>query len=274
MDILKNTLLQLESYNALIRYYIKADKGGVFGEKKINFNLGNSVSLDVFCGKVRQILQQDEYPQGFVHLISKLFFVCESISNLLAIHWNVEKNIYNDYSQAKSLERLSFGIYEFIRDEIIEADTEYQEFDDYPISAIMESGFKNDEFIIWPAYYLLQSITEAYLEQEKQDIEHQLSFKSEPDKEKFIQQQKETRVEDIINLSNGFCDKNLPFMYIRNNPIITQNNLFYYLLSEVLESIPTEEYEKYAMFDYTKYLQKKFRWNFAGLSLDSFTDLN
>ena len=274
MDTVKNTLLLLEKYNALIRYYTKADKDRDSGEKKIKFSFGDSVSLDASCGEVRQILQQAEYPRDFVYLINRLFLVCESISDLFAIHGNVERKMYNDYSQARPLERLSFGIYEFIRDEIIESDTGYQEFDGYPISETMEFFFKNDESIIWSAYYLLQNTTEAYLEQEKRDIEHQLSFKSEPDKEKFIQQQKETRVEEIINLSNGFCDKNLPFMYIRNNPIITQNNLFYCLLSEVLESIPTEEYEKYAMFDYPKYLQKKFRWNFACLSLDSFTDLN
>ena len=44
MDTVKNMLLLQESYNALIRYYIKADKGNVFGEKKINFSFGDSVN--------------------------------------------------------------------------------------------------------------------------------------------------------------------------------------------------------------------------------------
>jgi len=47
METLKNTLLLLEKFNALIRYYIKVDKDGVSGEKKINFNFGDSISLDV-----------------------------------------------------------------------------------------------------------------------------------------------------------------------------------------------------------------------------------
>jgi hypothetical protein len=136
-----------------------------------------------------------------------------------------------------------------------------------------ETVFKNDETILWQAYYLLQDVTEAYLEQEERDVEHQLSFKSEPDKEKFIQQQKENKVEEIINLSNGLCDKNMPFLYIRNNPIITYDNLFYYLLSEVMSLLSTDDYEKYVGLDYPKYLQKKYHWNFSSTTLDNYTDL-
>jgi hypothetical protein len=135
-----------------------------------------------------------------------------------------------------------------------------------------EFQFKNDEVIPWQTYYLLQNITEAYLIQEKQDIEHQLSFKSEPDKEKSIQQQKEIRAEEIINLSNDLCDKNLPFLYTRDNPMISQDNLFYLLLSEVMNRLSSENYVEYVQLDYQRYRKKNYQWNFASSSLDNYLE--
>jgi hypothetical protein len=178
------------------------------------------------------------------------------------------------------LDTFSLDIFRLIHFYIWNAEDKYSRhihfeiFDDEPLSKLIEFQFKSDNTILWQTYYLIQSITEAYLLQEKQDIEHQLSFKPESDKEKFIQQQKEARAGEIIDLSNGLCDKNVPFLYTRNNPMIKRNDLFYILLSEVMNKISAEEYAKYVELDYTKYRHKHFRWNFASTKLESYTELN
>ncbi len=274
MNSLQNILSLLENYNALIKYHIKADKEGLPNERKINFNSDNIPSIEDFQTNIRQTLHQRDYTQDFVYLIYRLYLVCKSNSDLFANHGAVEKQLNKLYPSANILEKLSFGIYEFIRDEIFYTDTEYPEFDNYPLSKMTEFVFKNDEAILWQTYYLLLNVTDAYLIQEKQDIEHQLSFKSEPDKDRFIQQQKESRTEEIINLSNGFCDKNLPFYYIRNNPMISKENLFYLLFSEVMDKFSADEYAKYVEINYSEYQRKNYQWNFASKTLDSYSNLH
>ena len=56
--------------------------------------------------------------------------------------------------------------------------------------------------------------------------------------------------------------------------MIKRNDLFYLLLSEVMNKIPSEEYAKYVELDYSKYQYKHFRWNFASTRLESYIELN
>lgn len=56
--------------------------------------------------------------------------------------------------------------------------------------------------------------------------------------------------------------------------MIEQNDLFYLLLSEVMNKIPSEEYAKYAELDYLRYQHKHFWWNFSGTTLDSYKELS
>lgn len=271
MTTLLNTLFLLENYNALIKYHIKAYKEGISDEGKIDFAFESIPDIDIFKSEVEQILQQGEYSEDFAYLLNRLYLLSQSNSDLFASYSAVEKLIYKEYPLSRDLEQFSFSVYEFIRDEVFCNNFWNDEKD--PLAKMTEFQFKNDESILWQTYYLLQSITEAYLIQEKQDIEHQLSFQSEPDKDKFIQQQKEIRAEEIINLSNDLCDKNLPFLYTRDNPMISQGNLFYLLLSEVMDKLSLEKYRKYAEIDYSKYQLKSFQWNFAGTTLDNYTEL-
>jgi hypothetical protein len=270
MTTLLNTLLLLENYNALIKYHIKAYKEGVADERKIDLAFESIPDIDIFKSEVEQILQQGEYSEDFAYLLNRLYLLGQSNSDLFASYSIVEKFIYKEYPFSKGLEQLSFSIYEFIRDEVFCSNLWKDE--KVLLAKMTEFQFKNDESILWQTYYLLQNITETYLIQEKQDIEHQLSFKSEPDKEKFIQQQKEIRAEEIISLSNDLCDKNLPFLYTRNNPMLSQNNLFYLLLSEVMNRLPSENYVEYVRLNYRRYRKKSYQWDFASSSLDNYSD--
>lgn len=271
MNTLQNTLLLLEKYNALIKYHIKVYKEGILDERKLIFDFESIPDIDIFKSEVEQILQQGEYSEDFVYLLNRLYLLSQSNSDLFASYSAVEKLIYREYPLSKDLEKFSFSVYEFIRDEVF--CNKLWNDDKEPLAKMTEFQFKNDESILWQTYYLLQSITEAYLIQKKQDIEHQLFFKSEPDKEKSIQQQKEIRAEEIINLSNDLCDKNLPFLYTRDNPMISQDNLFYLLLSEVMNRLSSENYVEYVQLDYQRYRKKSYQWNFASSSLDNYSEL-
>jgi len=271
MTTLLNILLLLEDYNALIKYHIKAHKKGISDERRIVLGFESIPNIDLFKSEVEQVLQQGEYSEDFAYLLNQLYLLSQSNSNLFASYSVVEKFIYKEYPLSRDLEQFSFSVYEFIRDEVFCNNLWNDEKD--PLAKMTEFQFKNDESILWQTYYLLQNITEAYLIQEKQDIEHQLSFKSEPDKEKFIQQQKEIRAEEIINLSNDLCDKNLPFLYIRDNPMISQDNLFYLLLSEVMNRLSSKDYIEYVRLDYQRYRKKSYQWNFASSSLDNYSEL-
>ena len=273
MTNIQNTLLLLKRYNALIKYHLKAYEEGLFDARKIDLDFENIPDIDAIKSEIKQTLQKRDYSEDFVCLVNRLYLLSQSNSDLFAIHSAIEKHIYKVYPFAKNLERLSFGIYEFIRDDASCGKLRVIGLDKSLLSEMVEFQFKNDEAILWQTYYLLQNITDAYLRQEKQDIEHQLSFKSEPDKDKFIQQQKERRAEEIIHLSNGFCDKNLTFMYAQGDPIITQNNLFCFLLSEVMNNLSSEEYAKYVELDYQVYQRKNYQWNFASSSLSSYSAL-
>lgn len=270
MTTLQNTLLLLENYNALIKYHVKAYKEGVSDEKKLDLAFESIPDIDIFKSEVEQVLQQGEYSKDFAYLLNRLYLLSQSNSDLFASYSVIEKFIYKEYPLSKGLEQLSFSIYEFIRDEVFCRNL--WDDDKPPLAKMTEFQFKNDESILWQTYYLLQNITEAYLIQEKQDIEHQLSFKSESDKEKFIQQQKEIRAEKIINLSNDLCDKNLPFLYTQNNMMISQDNLFYLLLSEVMNGLSSENYVEYVQLDYQRYRKKSYQWNFASSSLDNYLE--
>lgn len=270
MNTLQNTLLLLEKYNALIKYHLKAYKEGILDERKLNLSFESIPDIDIFKSEVEQILQQGEYSKDFSYSLNRLYLLSQSNSDLFANYSAIEKFIYKEYPFSKDLEQFSFSVYEFVRDEVFCSNL--WDDDKEPLIKMTEFQFKNDETILWQTFYLLQNITEAYLIQEKQDIEHQLSFKSEPDKDKFIQQQKEIRAEEIISLSNDLCDKNLPFLYTRNNPLISQDNLFYLLLSEVMNRLSPKDYIEYVQLDYRRYRKKNYQWNFASSSLDNYSE--
>lgn len=271
MDTLQNTLLLLENYNALIKYHVKAYKESISDERRLRLVFESITNIDLFKSEVEQVLQQGEYSEDFAYLLNRLYLLSQSNSDLFASYSAVEKLIYKEYPFSRDLEQFSFSVYEFVRDEVF-CSTLWDD-DKEPLTKMTEFQFKNDESILWQAYYLLQNITEAYLIQEKQDIEHQLSFKSESDKEKFIQQEKEKRAEEIISQSNDLCDKNLPFLYTRDNPMISQDNLFYLLLSEMMNRLSSENYVEYVQLDYRRYRKKSYQWSFASSSLDNYSEL-
>lgn len=284
MNTLQNILSILENFNALIKYHIKAYKEGLPDERKINLSFENIPEIESVRAEVLEILRTGDYSPNFVSLINRLYLLSESNSDLI-VEGNQQikqfaKELQKKYPFFNTLDTFSLDIFRLIHFDIWNAEDEYSRhihykgFNDNLFPQLIEFQFRSDKVILWQTYYLIQSITEAYLLQEKQDIEHQLSFKPESDKEKFIQQQKEARAGEIINLSNGLCDKNVPFLYTRNNPMIKRNNLFYLLLSELMNKISTEEYAKYVELNYTKYRYKYFRWNFASTKLESYTELN
>ncbi len=283
MNTLQNILSILENFNALIKYHIKAYKEGLPYKRKINLSFENIPNIESVREEVLGILQAGGYSSDFVHLINRLYLLSESNSDLI-VEGNQQtkqfaKELQKKYSFFNTLDIFSLDIFRLIHFDIWNAEDEYSRhihykcFDDNLFPQLIEFQFRSDNTILWQTYYLIQNITEAFVLQEKQDIEHQLSFKLDPDKEKFIQQQKEVRAEKIINLSNGLCDKNVPFLYTGNSPMIKRNDLFYLLLSEVMNKISSEEYAKYVELDYMKYRHKHFRWNFASSRLDSYTEL-
>ncbi|MDR2409889.1 MAG: hypothetical protein LBE13_17510, partial [Bacteroidales bacterium] len=284
MNTLQNILYFLENFNALIKYHIKAYKEGLPNERKINLNFENIPDIESVREDVLEILRTGDHSSDFVHLINRLYLLSESNSDLIVEGNQQIKQFANElqkkYPFFNTLDRFSLDIFQLIHFDIWNAEDEYSRhihykgFDDNLFPQLIEIQFRSDNVILWQTYYLLYNITEAYVLQEKQDIEHQLSFKPEADKEKFIQQQKEARAREIIDLSNGLCDKNVPFLYTRNNPMIKQNGLFYILLSEVMNKISEEEYTKYVELDYTKYRHKHFQWNFASTKLESYIELN
>lgn len=266
MNEFDNILLLLENYNALIKYHIKAFKEGVSDERKINLNFNNLPDIERFQSEVEQVLQEHEHSADFVRLINRLYLLGQSNSDLFANYSAVEKHIYKIYPSGKDMERFSFGIYEFIRDEVFHG--MLWEDDKCPLSKMAELLYKEDESILWPVYYLLRNAVNAYLVQEKYDMEHQLSFKSEPDRKRFIQQQKEDRAVEIADLSNGLCDRNFPFKYIQNGSP-SQDKLFYILLSGAMDKLSSEEYASYAELNYSSCKSGNYQWDFANTSLES-----
>lgn len=282
MNAIENILYLLERFNALIKFHIKAYREDVSDERKINIKFANHIDIELFRSEVQLILQQGEYSRDFVCLINRIYLLSESNSDLMIEGNQVIRGfsleLQKKYSFFSSLDTFSLKIFQFIHYDIWNARDEYDRpiqyklFDSKFLFQSTEYLHKDDKDILWQTYYLLQDITKAYLIQEKQDVEHQLSFKSEQDKDKFIQQQKGRRAEEIINLSNGFCDKNLPFIYLQHNRGMTKDNLFYLLLSDSMNKMFAGEYIQYVEFDYSKY-KKNFHWNFAVLSLDNYHEL-
>jgi hypothetical protein len=230
MNTLQNILYFLENFNALIKYHIKAYKEGIPDERKINLSFENIPDIESVREEVLGILQVGGYSSDFVNLINRLYLLSESNSDLIVEGNQQIKQFANElqkkYPFFNTLDTFSLDIFRLIHFDIWNAEDEYERpihykgFDDNLSPQLIELQFRSDNVILWQTYYLIQSITDAYLLQEKQDIEHQLSFKPESDKEKFIQQQKEARAGEIIDLSNGLCDKNVPFLYTRNHPMI------------------------------------------------------
>lgn len=266
MNAIKNTLVLLENYNALIKYHIKAYKEGLSDERRINFDLKNIHDIESFRTNLFYFLEQGECSEDLINLINRLFLLGESNFNLSVNYTEVEKHIYKIYPFAKEMKRLSFGIYDFIGNEVF--CNRLWESEKSSLPKMTEFIFKENESMLWQTYYLLQKAVNACLIQEMQEMEHQLMFKSDSDKEKVILQQKEKRAEDIITRLNGFCDKDLPFMYVRKNPIISKNYLFYLLLSDIVKKLSLEEYAKYARFDYSKCEMKDYQWAFGRFALD------
>ena len=278
MNTIKNTIYWIEKYNRIIKCQLKENKSNDTDEKKTNLDINIVLpDFDLFKSRVQQILESDTYPTDFVYSINWLYCLSDENSDLLSLSSVVEKNLYKKYPLTKELERLSMSVLEFIRDDIFEAEDKYGRSIvyknlDWTKNKISEYLFKNDHTILWSLYHFLQPIVDAHCAQELVDFKHQLSFKSKSDAPAFIQQQKDKRVEQIMELSRDFCNRDLPFLFIQNHHLIDRANLTCNILSDVLERLSVADYTKYVEFDYSTY-PKNFRWEFSKKSINDYTDL-
>ncbi len=279
MSYILETYYWIELLNRLIKFELKINQKNFAGEKKINFT-GTLPRFDNFQTEIERVLSVDDYSDDFVNLINRLYFIAESNSDLLAESAGILKTLNNKYPYNQELEKLSFDVYEFIRDCIFSPEDD--EFDNdcffFDGSGLLKDNmpeylFRNNKYILFPVYHVLHFAATAYSQQLQSDFENQLSFKQEKDIENFKQLQREKLSEDIISLSTGFCDREIPFFFVRNNPFTNQIYLFAYLLSDVLEKLSVEDYAKYVEFNYQAY-PDKFRWEFNRLSISEYADIN
>ena len=272
-----NTLKQLVGYNTLLKYYIKANEEGLFGEKKINISFNNMSNIENISSDIHEILGQVDYDNNFILDVNCLYQLSQSNSDLVALNGPILKQLYIDYPVSKELEQLSFGIFEFLNNEVFEAWDEYERpiiykgFDDIQTD-FPEYWFKDDTFILWDTYYLLNSIVEAQVKQKHRDIDNQKEFLLQEDISKYIQQQKKSLIEEITLLSSGFCDRNFVFSCLREDKQIEKDYLTGYILSEVLATLNTENYAQYIELDYSHY-PTNYSWQFEKKTLKDYPDL-
>lgn len=278
MDTIENIKTRIESYNSLIKYQIKANRENVAGERKINLSIdGMLPDINSLKSEVLHTLRNGDYSDEFIHSINRLYLLSEANSDLLVEYTPAITNLYKDYPISKELDKLSLDIFHFIHFDILQAKDQigrpiiYKGFEDTN-DDLPEYRFKDNAYILWNLYYLSLNVSEAYLKQELKDFENLLSYKLEADKELFIEQQKDKRAGNILELSRDFCDRDLPFLYLRSNPLINKTNLVCLILSDVMEKLSIDEYPRYVEFDYSVYTTK-FRWEFEKNSLNDYSDI-
>jgi hypothetical protein len=267
----------IERFNRLIKLQLKIDSGDSIGETKINFT-SELPDFEAFKSEIKTILKAGRYSDDFINLLNRLYFISESNSDLL-IGNSVLKTLTKEYPIVGDLEKLSFAVYEFIRNFIFFPDNEIVDdgfsFDgsEWLKEDVPEYLFKDGKYILWSLYYLIHSLTEDYLTQELKDSKNQLDFIERENVTNFINQEQKNRLAQITISSKDLCDRNLPFLFLKDNPIINKANLFYLIISDMLEKLPIEDYSQYVEFEYAKY-NANFRWHFEKKSPEDYKDLS
>ncbi|MFV0419080.1 MAG: hypothetical protein ACK5KT_10165 [Dysgonomonas sp.] len=276
MTTLQHLLPLLESYNSLLKYHIKAESENLSGEKRIDIHLENLPDLAAFREDILQKLESQDYNEDFVRIVNQLYQLSQTNSDLVATHSPAFKQLCKEYPFATGLETLSFGIYQFIRDEIFEAKNEYDRpivykgFEDR-LTSIAEYRFNENPYILWQTYYFIPSVLNPYLKQRLKDIKNQLSLIPETKTHSFLQEQKEIHLKKVTNLSTRFCDRNFVFDYLKENVLIDREYIIGSILSDMLENLNAEEYAQYIKFDYPAYT--RFQWEFEMKDLSDYQKL-
>lgn len=275
MDIYLHTLGNLITYNTLLKHQIKAEEENLLVERITNLeHLPDSI---IFKTQVLQIINNKNYDEDFIHIINRLCQLSQSNSDLVALNSPILKQLYKKYPITKELEQFSFGIFEFIHNDIFEARDEYERpitykgFEDIQTN-IPEYWFKDNPYILWNTYYLLNNIVNAQVRQKLIDIDNQKDFMSKENIGEYLQKQKANLIEQITSLSQDFCDRNFIFSYLRNNNKNEKEYLTGYVLSDILSSLNPSEYSKYIELDYTKY-PTNHDWQFEKKSLKDYSEL-
>lgn len=268
----------LTIYNTLIKKQLKVDRENLPLEKKINLPIDDLPDIDLFRQEVLHILESKAYSDNFIYSVNCLYQLSQSNSDLIALHNPILKQLYQEYPVTKELEQFSFSIFEFIHNEIFEARDQYERpiiytgFEDIQTD-IPEYWFKDDTFILWNTYYLLNSIISAQVKQKQIDFDNQKEYLHQSDITQYIQEQKKRLLEQITILSQDFCDRNITFSYLRSNKHIGNKYLTGHILSDVLNKLNSDEYAQYIELDYTKY-PIPFNWQFEKNSLRDYLDLS
>lgn len=276
MKTIENTIPLLEAYNALIKYKTKAYKENVSDGRRIKLSLSEGLpDIDTFRQETFQMLESGAYPDNFIYLINRLYLLSEANSDLLAEHNPVIKQLYREYPITKELEQLSFGIYEFLRDEVFHAENEYGRRIQYSglefvREELPEFTFRNNRHILWSLYYFLPRILEAYSSQEQEDFNSRILYYEEINK--AIVEELNRRADEIIELSKDFCDRNFIFAYLKGELSVKPYYFTGVILSELLESLSLKQYAMYAEFDYSVY-SDKYKWDFGKKSLNRYPEL-
>lgn len=278
MNFIQLSVQYVKTYNALIKYKVRAYEENVTDERRINLWLTEEIpDIEVFKQEVLQILISKAIPDNFIYLINRLYLLCETNSDLLSEHNPIIRQLYREYPITKELEQLSFGIYEFLRDDVFHAENEYCRSIRYPVLEIVreelpEFVFRNNKQILWSLYYFLPNIIKAYFSQEQEDFNNRILYYGQEDAGKAITDERNKRTDQIIELSKGFCDRNFIFAYLKGKLSVNPDYFIGVILSELLESLPLEQYAQYTEFDYSVYLEKQ-DWNFGKMSLNEYADL-
>lgn len=94
MNFIQFCIQYIETYNALIKYKIRAYKENVADEVKINLHLtGDLPDIEAFIQEVLQILENKAYPDNFIYSINRLYLLGETNSDSLAEHNLVIKQL-------------------------------------------------------------------------------------------------------------------------------------------------------------------------------------
>lgn len=277
MNIFRNILFLLEIYNTLIKYHIKADSENQSGERRIDIHLDNLPDLAVFRADILQKLEGRDYDENFINEINRLYQLSQSNSDLVALNSFIVQQLYKNCPATKELEQLSFGIFEFINNEIFEACDEYERpviykgFEDIR-TGIPEYWFKDDNSILWNTCYLLNNLVDASVKQKRIDINNQKEFLAQEDIPPYIREQQRNLIEEITSLSQDFCDRNFVFSCLQGKKQVEKEFLTGYILSDVLSILKAADYAQYIELDYSQY-PANYNWQFEKKSLKDYPEL-
>lgn len=266
----------LTTYNTLLKYHIKAEAEGLSDERRIDVHFDNLSDLSAFKAEILQNLESQDYNEDFVRIVNRLYQLSQTNSDLVAVHNPAFKQIRKEYPFSTELETLSFGIYEFIRDEIFRARDEYERpvvykgFEDI-MTNIAEYRFNQNPYILWQTYYFVPSVLNPYLKQQLKDVKNQLSFLSDTKIDSYLQEQKDLHLKEVTDLSAGFCDRNFVFDYLKGNILIDREYIIGSVLSDMLENLNADEYARYIRLDYPAYT--RFQWEFEKKDLSGYQEL-